>query len=105
MMAIREPIRKRTGKPTWEIVRLFPHQGDWTEAEYLALDTNQLIEFTDGHLEFLPMPTQSHQFIVFYLQRMLWAFVTERKLGVVLGAPLRVYIRPRKYREPDVLFM
>jgi Uma2 family endonuclease len=104
-MAIREPVRKRTGKPTWEIARLFPHQGDWTEAEYLALDTNQLIEFTDGHLEFLPMPTQSHQFMVMHLYRQLWAFVTGHTLGQVLVAPLRIYIRPRKYREPDVLFM
>ena len=104
-MAIREPVRKRASKPTWEIARLFPHQGDWTEAEYLELDTNQLVEFTDGYLEFLPMPTQSHQFIVMYLYRQLWAFVTERKLGQVLAAPLRIYIRPRKYREPDLLFM
>ena len=104
-MAVREPVLRQTGELTWEIARLFPYQGEWTEDEYLALDTNQLIEFSDGHLEFLPMPTQSHQFIVFYLQRMLWAFVTDRRLGVVLGAPLRVRIRPRKYREPDVLFM
>jgi len=104
-MAVREPMLQQTGELTWEIVRLFPYQGEWSEDEYLALDTNQLIEFSDGHLEFLPMPTQSHQFIVFYLQRMLWAFVTDRRLGVVLGAPLRVRIRPRKYREPDVLFM
>ena len=104
-MAVREPMLQQTGELTWEIARLFPYQGEWSEDEYLALDTNQLIEFSDGHLEFLPMPTQSHQFIVFYLQRMLWAFVTDRRLGVVLGAPLRVRIRPRKYREPDVLFM
>jgi hypothetical protein len=58
-MAIRERVTERTGEPTWEIAHLFPIQGDWTEAEYLALDTNHLIEFSDGHLEFLPMPTQS----------------------------------------------
>jgi Uma2 family endonuclease len=101
-MAIPEAVIKQKAEPTWEIAQLFPYQGDWTEAEYLALDTNHLIEFSDGRLEF---PTQSHQFIVFYLQRLLWAFVTERQLGVVLGAPMRVRIRPKKYREPDVLFM
>jgi Uma2 family endonuclease len=95
----------RTGEPTWEIAQLFPNQGDWTEAEYLALDTNHLIEFSNGHLEFLPMPTQSHQFIVLFLYRALWAFVNERAWGTVLVAPLRLRIRPRKYREPDVVFL
>jgi Uma2 family endonuclease len=98
-------MMKADTEPTWEIARLFPNQGDWTEGEYLALDTNHLIEFADGHLEFLPMPTQSHQFIVLFLYRALWAFVREHTLGVVLGAPMRVRIRPRKYREPDILFM
>jgi Uma2 family endonuclease len=51
------------------------------------------------------MPTQSHQFIALFLYRMLWTFVTGRQLGVVLGAPMRVRIEPRKYREPDILFM
>jgi hypothetical protein len=26
-----------SGTPTWEIAQLFPNQGEWTEAEYLAL--------------------------------------------------------------------
>src|SRR5262245_30911989 len=104
-MAIPEVVAGRTGEPTWEIAHLFPVQGDWTEEEYLALDTNHLIEFADGHLEFLPMPTQTHQFILLFLYRTLWAYVTERRLGTVLAAPLRVRIRPKKYREPDVLFM
>jgi Uma2 family endonuclease len=102
---ILDVVMKAETEPTWEIARLFPHQGEWTEAEYLALDTNHLIEFSNGHLEFLPMPTQSHQFIVFYLQRILWTFVREHNLGVVLGAPMRVRVRPKKYREPDILFM
>jgi hypothetical protein len=34
-------------------------QGLWTEEQYLALtnQTNRLIEFTDGVIEVLPMPT------------------------------------------------
>jgi Uma2 family endonuclease len=104
-MATPSGVIERTAEPVWEIAHLFPYQGTWTEQEYLALDTNHLIEFSDGYLEFLPMPTQSHQFIVFFLQRLLWAFVTERQLGVVLGAPMRVRLESGKYREPDILFM
>jgi Uma2 family endonuclease len=89
----------------WELAYLFPGQGVWLEEEYLALETNRLIEFTEGYLEFLPMPTQSHQFIALYLYRVLLAFVEAYQLGVVLGPPFRVRVRPKAYREPDVMFM
>jgi Uma2 family endonuclease len=93
------------GEPTWDIARLFPNQGMWSEEEYLELKGNQLIEFSHGYLEFLPMPTTTHQLIVVYLYRTLAAFVEPRKLGTPLVAPLRVRIVPGKYREPDIVFM
>jgi hypothetical protein len=42
---------------------LEPLQGLWTEAQYLTLtnQTNHLIEFTDGVIEVLPVPTDKHQ--------------------------------------------
>jgi Uma2 family endonuclease len=40
-------------EPVWEIAHLFPNQGEWTVDEYLALDTNWLVEFTDGVIEVL----------------------------------------------------
>ncbi|MFN8491733.1 MAG: Uma2 family endonuclease [Caldilineaceae bacterium] len=104
-MTVRRNSLAEDSELTWDIARLFPYQGEWTEEEYLALDTNHLIEFTNGYLEFLPMPTSSHQFIVFFLYRHLWTFVTERKLGEVLAAPLPVRIGTHKFREPDVFFM
>lgn len=104
-MAVRDAIISKPGEPTWEITQLFPNQGDWSESEYLALETNQLIEFSTGRLEFLPMPTPAHQRIVFFLQRLLWTFVTERNLGEVLAAPLRVRLWPGKFREPDIVLV
>jgi Uma2 family endonuclease len=93
------------GEPTWEVARLFPNQGMWSEEEYLELKGNQLIEFSYGYVEFLPMPTTTHQMIVVYLYRTLAAFVEPLKLGMPLVAPLRVRILKGKYREPDVVFM
>jgi len=93
------------GEPTWEIARLFPTQGTWSEAEYLALDTNHLVEFSDGFVEFLPMPTMIHQLIAHVLHCVLESFVLAYGLGTVLGAPFKVRIRDGKYREPDVVFM
>jgi Uma2 family endonuclease len=104
-MATREPVMERVEEPAWDIAKLFPNQGEWSEEEYLALDTNHLVEFTNGYIEVLPMPTIPHQRLVFFFQRMLWAFVVEHQLGEVLAAPLRVRLRPRKYREPDVVFI
>ena len=53
--------RNHSGEPTWDVTRLFPTQGNWSEADYLALDTNQPVEFSHGFVEFLPMPTFLHQ--------------------------------------------
>jgi len=81
-------------------------QGLWTAEQYLKLtdQTNHLIEFTDGVIEVLPMPTDSHQAISRWLFLALLAFV-QRIGGTVYYAPLRVEVRPGKYREPDLLLL
>lgn len=45
---------------------ILPPQGAWTEDEYLVLTDhrNRLVEFTDGFLEILAMPTDKHQVIL-----------------------------------------
>jgi Uma2 family endonuclease len=94
------------GEPAWDVALLFPSQGHWSEGEYLDLtdSTNRLIEFTDGRLEFLTMPTLEHQKILRFLFRLLDSFALSLQVGEVFFAPLRVYIRPGKYREPDIVF-
>ncbi len=94
----------RNGTPTWDIARLFPNQGTWEEEEYLGLETNQLIEFSDGFLEFLPMPTMSHQWTLQLLFEALKAFVWP-KLGLALFAGIRIKLRSGKFRQPDIVFM
>lgn len=88
------------------VIELLPAQGQWSEDAYLWLTdhTTRLIEFTDGYIEVLPMPTDAHQTIVLFLYELLVAFL--RPLGgKVLVAPLRLKIRDGKYREPDILLM
>ena len=91
----------------WELATMFPAQGAWSEEAYLDLTdgSNRRIEFTDGRLEFLPMPTEIHQELVEFLYRTLYFFVSQRDLGKVHISGLRVRIRPNKVREPDVLFL
>ncbi|RRR72206.1 MAG: Uma2 family endonuclease [Candidatus Viridilinea halotolerans] len=81
-------------------------QGLWTEAQYLKLaeQTNHLLEFTDGRIEGLPMPTRSHQLILLFLYELFNAFLRPRG-GIVLVAPMRLRIRAGKWREPDLLLL
>jgi Uma2 family endonuclease len=101
-----EPAREgRLSEPAWDVALLFPDQGTWSEEEYLALNSNRLVEFSHGYVEVLTMPTTSHQLVVAYLYRALLAFVTGRERGTVLFAPLRVQLWPGKFREPDLVFL
>jgi Uma2 family endonuclease len=93
------------GEPTWDVARLFPTQGSWTEQDYLDLNTSQLVEFSHGFVEFLPMPTILHQRILKFLFNALQAFVTVQNLGEVLFMGVRVQLWAGKYREPDVVFL
>lgn len=107
-------IAIRTDAETLKITRvsdgleldLEPIQGMWTEAQYLKLTdaTNRLIEFTDGQIEVLPMPTYKHQMIFRFIFLALMTFV-EPLGGRVLFAALRMQVRPGKFREPDILLL
>lgn len=85
---------------------LLPLQGLWTEEQYLKLTdhANQLIEFVDGTIEALPMPTRRHQVILALLYELFVAFIRPSG-GKVLFAPLRIQIREGAYREPDLLLL
>jgi Uma2 family endonuclease len=107
MSSIYDPnlVPSPPGEPAWQIALLYPDQGHWSEEDYLSLDTGRLIEFDNGCIEVLPMPTLFHQFVAMFLQARLDAFVTSRRLGRALLAPLPVRLWPAKYREPDVVFL
>lgn len=85
---------------------ILPSQGGWSEEQYLVLtdSTNRLIEFTDGFLEPLPMPTDRHQSILKFLFLLFHHFIDPRG-GKVQFAPLRLRIRTGKFREPDLLLL
>lgn len=92
-------------EPAWNVALLFPRQGLWTEADYLGLTTNHLVELSAGVLEVPEMPTNRHQAIVAALFRHLDSFVSAGGLGTVRFAPLPVRLWPGKFREPDLLFL
>jgi Uma2 family endonuclease len=99
------PPREPAAEPAWDVAYLYPLQGEWSEAAYFALPGNRLVEYDDGVIEVLPLPTQTHQLILLAFYHALLAFAQPGALGRVLVAPMRVQTGRRQYREPDVLFM
>ena len=95
------------GEPTWDIAQFYPVQGSWSASEYLRLDVGRLVEFDNGKLEVLPMSSELHQAIAFFLclQIKLYSANDWGRRGECFMAPLRVRTVDDKYREPDVLFM
>src|SRR5437773_10428347 len=102
--------QQSTLRMLWEedelVLDLGALQGLWTVEQYLKLtdQTNRLIEFTDGYVEVLPMPTRRHQVILAFFYELLVALIRPRG-GKVLFAALRVQVRPNKYREPDLVLL
>jgi Uma2 family endonuclease len=101
-----------TAEYTWDVARLFPEQGDWSPEEYFYLEDSrgggQRIEFDDGRLEFLPMPTRTHQRIMVWLLGLLKAFTEAHAPGEVLSSGMRVQLRigrKIKFREPDLVYL
>jgi Uma2 family endonuclease len=99
-----EPLPPQDWKDILEDI--LPPQGEWSEEEYLVMTDHRsrLVEFTDGFLEVLPSPTDNHQAILGFLLVAFSSFF-DAKGGIVLFAGLRLRIRPRKFREPDLLLM
>ena len=107
---IRQPAVAQSAPADTRLAALLcdtlPPQGAWSDSGYLWL-TNQsprLIEFTDGWLEELPVPTYTHQAILLYLYDVFRAVVHDLG-GVVMVAPLRMRVREGKFREPDLLLL
>jgi hypothetical protein len=67
---------------------MLPLQGLWTQEQYLRLSnqTNNLLEFVDGEIEVLSIPTRRHQVILLLLYELLKGFLQPLG-GKVLVAP------------------
>ena len=83
---------------------VLPSQGNWSDDAYLWLTDhgNRLIELTDGRVEELSIPTDTHQVVLLYLYDLFRAWLKPRGGGVMV-ATLRIRIREGKFREPDLL--
>lgn len=90
-----------------EIAKLFPPQGSWDKDDYLRLTDQSrcLVEFVDGTVEVLEMPTESHQLIVQFLFLAFHSVISSGRLGTLVFAPIRIQTGQNRFREPDLAFM
>lgn len=91
--------------PVWGIAQFFPPQGGWTEDDYNAIDAKRSLEFKDGKLEVLPIPTVSHELIVQYLYHLLDTYVKQHQLGRTFFAGMKWRPREGLIRMPDVMYI
>ena len=52
-----------------------------------------------------PSPSFYHQEIAFRIHHALFAWVSKRKLGKVIGAPIDMVLSPHRVTQPDVAFI
>ena len=66
------PASSRQGAPASLLCDLPPPQRHWSDDACLWLTdhTSRLIEFTDGHVQELSMPTFTHQAVLAFLYRL-----------------------------------
>ena len=86
----------------------WPAQGSWTYEDYVRLpDDGRRYEVIRGFLYVSPAPSLPHQYTVGQLVYFFIAFVRERQLGVVLGAPFDIRLPERLGDpvQPDILFI
>ena len=97
------PLRR--GGPVWRLAETFPEQGEWNDADYLALDVEgERIELVDGCLEFLTMPIRRHESLAIKLFRKLDRLLGEDNAypsGYKLQIRNRVPRQRNDYRLPD----
>lgn len=88
-----------------DISKLVLRTEGFSVEDYLSLDGPYLVEYSQGSLQILPMPTALHQAIAFVLANLLVAWSKPDSLARTKLAPFRVQLNDKLYREPDVCFM
>ena len=98
------PCHRPSSAPSWATV--LPRQGCWSDEGYLWLTDHgrRRIEFTDGFIEELPLPSDTHQTILAFLHSLFRAWIRPRG-GIAVFSGLRMQVREGKYREPDVVLL
>ena len=73
--------------------------------DYAALPEGAPYQLIGGKLVMTPSPTASHQYISARIGERLIDFVEGMGLGIVLYAPLDVYLEEKETYQPDIIYI
>ncbi|MCL6447474.1 MAG: Uma2 family endonuclease [Armatimonadetes bacterium] len=88
----------------WNDVEI-PQKEVYTYEDYAKLPEGAPYQLIGGKLIMTPSPTVYHQYISTRIVKRLIDFVEEKGLGVVLHAPLDVYLEEKETYQPDIIYI
>lgn len=77
----------------------------YTYEDYLKLPEGAPYQLIGGELIMSPSPSLLHQMVLAELFNRLWNFVKAQNLGLVLCAPMDVYLSEAETYQPDIFFI
>lgn len=77
----------------------------YTYEDYAKLPEGAPYQLIGGDFIMTPSPEPYHQMISIRLATSLTNFVVPRKLGIVLTAPIDVYLEDEETYQPDIIFI
>lgn len=82
-----------------------PPKEIYTYADYALLPEGAPYQLIGGKLVMTPAPTTFHQVVSMRLENAMVNFVRQHHLGLVLYAPVDVYLEETETYQPDIIFM
>ncbi|MDN5344615.1 MAG: hypothetical protein PWQ18_726 [Clostridia bacterium] len=83
----------------------FTREKVYTYDDYRQLPEGAPYQLIGGELVLTPAPTSYHQIISSRLEFKMMDHVTANDLGIVLDAPIDVYLEKTETYQPDILFI
>lgn len=77
----------------------------YTYEDYRKLPEGAPYQLIGGRMIMTPAPSTYHQIISMKLEVKLAVFVMEKDLGLVLDAPIDVYLEETETYQPDIIFI
>ncbi|MQL51169.1 Uma2 family endonuclease [Desulfofundulus thermobenzoicus] len=77
----------------------------YTYEDYCRLPEGSPYQLIGGELVMTPSPTPYHQMVSMKLVFKMAGFVLEKGLGIVLYAPVDVYLEETETYQPDIIFI
>lgn len=77
----------------------------YTYDDYCRLPEQSPYQLIGGKLVMTPSPTPYHQMVSMKLELKMAGFVLDKELGIVLDAPIDVYLGEEETYQPDIIFI